>query len=152
MKNNEIAYTEVDTILSLMDEKYINKIPKNLRGIFKEEKSFDYKPNIDPKKSLNEQNLQRETLVILAILSLNYWCESEEEKQKLIKAYSENEKKNETEIKEKYNPDYIFKNNIMLNREKTENQKEIQMVEYKEGFLKKLWNKLEKFFWKQLKN
>lgn len=87
MKNNEIAYTEVDTILSLMDEKYINKIPKNLRGIFKEEKSFDYKPNIDPKKSLNEQNLQRETLVILAILSLNYWCESEEEKQKLIKAY-----------------------------------------------------------------
>lgn len=123
MKNNEIAYTEVDTILSLMDEKYINKIPKNLRGIFKEEKSFDYKPNIDPKKSLNEQNLQRETLVILAILSLNYWCESEEEKQKLIKAYSENEKKNETEIKEKYNPDYIFKNNIMLNREKTENQK-----------------------------
>lgn len=141
MKNNEIAYTEVDTILSLMDEKYINKIPKNLRGIFKEEKSFDYKPNIDPKKSLNEQNLQRETLVILAILSLNYWCESEEEKQKLIKAYSENEKKNETEIKEKYNPDYIFKNNIMLNREKTENQKEIQMVE-----LKKLWNKLRSFF------
>ena len=146
MKNNEIAYTEVDTILSLMDEKYINKIPKNLRGIFKEEKSFDYKPNIDPKKSLNEQNLQRETLVILAILSLNYWCESEEEKQKLIKAYSENEKKNETEIKEKYNPDYIFKNNIMLNREKTENQKEIQMVEYKESFLKKLWNKLRSFF------
>ena len=146
MKNNEIAYTEVDTILSLMDEKYINKIPKNLRGIFKEEKSFDYKPNIDPKKSLNEQNFQRETLVILAILSLNYWCESEEEKQKLIKAYSENEKKNETEIKEKYNPDYIFKNNIMLNREKTENQKEIQMVEYKEGFLKKLWNKLRSFF------
>ena len=77
MKNNEIAYTEVDTILSLMDEKYINKIPKNLRGIFKEEKSFDYKPNIDPKKSLNEQNLQRETLVILAILRLNYWFESE---------------------------------------------------------------------------
>ena len=46
MKNNEIAYTEVDTILSLMDEKYIKKIPKNLRGIFKEEQSVDYKPNI----------------------------------------------------------------------------------------------------------
>lgn len=138
MKNNEIAYTEVDTILSLMDEKYVNRIPNKLREMFKEGKSTDYKPNIDPKKSLNEQNLQRETLVILATLGLNYWCESEEEKQELIKAYSENEKKNEAEIREKYNPDNIFKNNSI--------QENTQLTEYHENVFKKLWNKIKSLF------
>ena len=146
MKNNEIAYAEVDTILSLMDEKYVNRIPKKLREMFKKGKCTEYKSNIDPKKSLNEQNLQRETLVILATLGLNYWCESEEEKQKLIKAYSENENKNEAEIREKYKPDNIFNNNT-LNKEKTENQKEMQMIEYKDGFFKKLWNKIKSLFY-----
>ena len=141
MKNNEIAYAEVDTILCLMDEKYVNRIPNKLRKIFKEEKSTNYKPNIDPKKSLNEQNLQRETLVILATLGLNYWCESEEEKQELIEAYSENEKKNEAEIREKYNPDNIFKNNNI--------QENTQLTEYHENVFKKLWNKLKSFFRKE---
>lgn len=136
MKNNKIAYAEVDEILSLMDEKYANIIPKQLRVIFKEEKSSDYKPKISTEKSLNEQNLQRETLVILAMLCLNYWCESEEEKKELIKAYSENEKKKETEIREKYNPDNIFKNS----KEKNES---VQVVEYHEHILKKIWNKIK---------
>lgn len=144
MKNNEIAYAEVDTILSLMDEKYVNRIPNKLREMFKEGRSTNYKPNIDPKKSLNEQNLQRETLVILATLGLNYWCESEEEKQELIKAYSENEKKNEAEIREKYNPDNIFKN-------KNEIQENTQLTEYHEGVFKKLWNKIKSFFIKGVK-
>ena len=139
MKNNEIAYTEVDTILSLMDEKYINKIPKNLRGIFKEEKSLDYKPVIDTKKALNEQKLQKGTLVILAMLCLNYWCDSEEEKQELIKAYSENERKNEAEIREKYNPDNLFK-------KREEIPSDTQMIEYHEGMLTKIWNKIKSLF------
>lgn len=144
MKNNEIAYAEVDTILSLMDEKYVNRIPNKLRGMFKEERSTDYKPNIDSKKSLDEQNLQRETLVILATLGLNYWCDSEEEKQRLIKSYSENEKKKEAEIRAKYNPDNIFKNNDNI-------QENTQLIEYKENIFKKLWNKIKSLFTKGVK-
>lgn len=136
MKNNKIAYAEVDEILSLMDEKYVNIIPKQLRAIFKEEKSSDYKPKISTEKLLNEQNLQRETLVILAILCLNYWCESEEEKKELIKVYSENEKKKETEIREKYNPDNIFK-------KPKEKNDSVQVVEYHENILKKIWIKIK---------
>ena len=145
MENNKIAYAEVDTILSLMDEKYVNKIPNKLREMFKEKRHHDYKPNIDSRKSLNEQNLKRETLVILAILCLNYWCESENEKKKLIKEYSENEKKSETEIREKYNPDNIFNKNA-LNKKRIEKQEEVQMIEYKNGFFLKLWRKLKSFF------
>ena len=145
MENNKIAYAEVYEILDLMEKKYINKIPEKLIEMFREERNSKYRPIIDVKKPLYKQNLQKETLVILAVLNLNYWCESEEEKQELIKAYSENEKKNEAEIREKYNPDNIFNNNT-LNEEKTENQKETQMIEYKDGFFKKLWNKLKSFF------
>lgn len=142
MKNNKIAYAEVDTILSLMDKKYVNRIPEKLRKIFKEDKKSDYTINIDVNKSLNEQNLQRETMVILAMLCVNYWCDSEEEKQELIKAYSENEKKNEAEIRAKYNPDNIFKNT-----EQTHENREL--VEYNESIIKRLWNKIKSFFVKR---
>ena len=144
MKNNEIAYAEVDTILNLMDEKYINRIPIKLRKIFKEEKSYDYKLNIDTSKSLNEQNLQKETMIILAMLCLNYWCDSEEEKQELIKAYSENEKKNEAEIRKKYNPDNIFKDNST--QKDNSIQENTQLTEYHENVFKKLWNKIKSLF------
>lgn len=142
MKNNEIAYAEVDTILSLMDEEYVNRVPKKLRDIFKGEKSSDYKLSIDTSKSLNEQNLQRETMILLAMLCLNYWCDSEEEQQELIEAYSENEKKNEAEIREKYNPDNIFKSNEQIH----ENQ---ELLEYNESIIRRLWNKIKSFFVKK---
>lgn len=138
-KNDEIVYAEIDAILNLMDEKYVNKIPEKLKNIFKEEKKFDYKPVIDTKKALNEQELQKGTLVILAMLCLNYWCDSEEEKQELIKAYSENERKNEAEIREKYNPDNLFK-------KREEISANTQMIEYHEGVLTKIWNKIKYLF------
>lgn len=138
-KNDEIVYAEIDAILNLMDEKYVNKIPEKLKNIFKEEKKFDYKPVIDTQKALNEQELQKGTLVILAMLCLNYWCDSEEEKQELIKAYSENERKNEAEIREKYNPDNLFK-------KREEISANTQMIEYHEGVLTKIWNKIKYLF------
>ena len=40
---------------------------------------------INVSKTLEEQNLRKSTIVILAILDMNYWCESEEEKMRLYK-------------------------------------------------------------------
>lgn len=141
-KNTAIAYTEVDAILNMMDSKYVEKIPRKLRDMFKEERLNDYEPKIDPIESLENQNLQRETLVILAMLNLNYWCESEEEKNNLIKEYAENDKKMEQELREKYNPDNLFKrkNAAIKVSENTE------LIEYKENFLIKIWNKIKHFF------
>ena len=88
-----------------------------------------------------EQNLQRKTLAILAMLDLNYWCESEEEKQKLIQEYAENDKKKEQELREKYNPDNLFKNKIETENVGTE------LVEYKEkNFIQKIMEKIKSFF------
>lgn len=146
----EKAYAEVNKILSYMDEKEVEKIPNKLRNTFENEKLKDYEPNINPEVSLLEQNLQRKTFVILAILTLNYWCESEEEKKELVRRYSDYDKKIEDELREKYNPDNIFKNKEENNKieEVTEEKKEeVALVEYeKQSFFRKIVNKITKFF------
>lgn len=150
MKNDLYkAYAEVDEILPFMEDVYIDKIPKKLRELFKNERLEDYKPNIDPKIPLDEQKLQKKTFSILAMLNLNYWCEDEKEKQDLIAIYAENDRKKE-ELREKYNPDNLFK--------KKETEQKIEepqkntaentvLVEYKEEkFFKKLIKKIMNFF------
>ena len=93
------AYAEVDEILSLMENKYIEKIPVKMRKMFENERQKDYNPEIKVNIPLDEQNLQRKTFAILAMLNLNYWCEDEEEKQKLIQVYTENDKIREEELR-----------------------------------------------------
>ena len=150
MKNDLYkAYAEVDEILPFMEDVYIDKIPKKLRELFKNERLEDYKPNIDPQIPLDEQKLQKKTFSILAMLNLNYWCEDEKEKQDLIAIYAENDRKKE-ELREKYNLDNLFK--------KKETEQKIEepqkntaentvLVEYKEEkFFKKLIKKIMNFF------
>jgi hypothetical protein len=146
MENNlYMAYAEVDEILSLMEEKYIEKIPKKLREIFKNERKKDYKPDIKSEIPLDEQNLQRKTFAILAMLNLNYWCEDDNERQKLISIYAENDIKKEEELREKYNPDNLFKNKESI--EQTELEKNTALIEYRENnFLKKIINTIKSFF------
>lgn len=146
--SNELkkAYSEVDAILKLMEQKYIEKIPQNLREIFENRKDKNYTPKIDVNKSLLEQKLLNKTLSILAILNLNYWCEDEKEKQKLLQIYAKNDRIKEEEARERYNPDNIFKNRkkVITNEVKIE---EKQMIEYKkQNLFKKVFNKIMKFF------
>lgn len=148
MENNLLkAYSEVDKILSFMEIRYVEKVPKKMREMLKNEKLQDYEPNIDKNIPLEEQQLERKTLAILAMLNLNYWCENEEEKEELIRAYSNNDKKRNEELREKYNPDNIFKNK---NKEREVEQitEEITAIaEYKkENFIKKLLNKIKRLF------
>ena len=148
MENNLLkAYSEVDKILSFMEIRYVEKVPKKMRDMFKNEKLQGYEPNIDKNIPLEEQKLERKTIAILAMLNLNYWCENEEEKEELIRAYSNNDKKRNEELREKYNPDNIFKNK---NKEREVEQitEEITAIaEYKkENFIKKLLNKIKRLF------
>ena len=107
--NDMIAYAEVDAILNVLEDEYINKVPEKVRKFFADEKIKDYEPVIDIDIPLTEQNLKRETMVLLAILNLNYWCESENEKQEFLNELSKNEDERK-KLEEKYNPDNLFKN------------------------------------------
>lgn len=140
------AYAEVDEILANMESIYVEKIPKKIRELFSNNRLEGYTPNINSNIPLDEQNLQKKTYSILAMLNLNYWCENENEKQELIAIYAENDRKKEEELREKYNPDNLFKNKTNI-RQQEEIDKGTAIVEYKEEkFFKKIINKIMSFF------
>ena len=109
--NNDIAsaYSEIDEILSKMEDRYVNKIPDKIRELIKKEKNNNYHPNIEFSEEILDNKLQWKTIAILAWLNLNYWCDDEEEKEKLIAIYHENDIIKDRELREKYNPDNLFK-------------------------------------------
>ena len=132
------AYSELDTFIELLDECSKNKIPQKLRKFFKMEKDRTYIKNINPNIPIKEQNLKEETLALIAMLNLQYWCEDENEKEKLKNIYNENEIRHQEELKEKYNPDNLFKNKIKTNVEGIE-QEQTDMVQYrKENIFSKI--------------
>lgn len=139
----ELAYAEVDAILELLEDELVNRIPEKVREFFKDEKNKEYKPTIRSDIGLDEQDLKAETISILTLLQLNYLCDSEEEKQEILNELQENDRLKEEELREKYNPDNIFKN-----RNNTqENKKNVALVEYKEpSIIKKILDKIRKIF------
>mgnify|MGYP004457739967 FL=1 len=140
---NMLAYAEIDEILNLLEDDYREKVPKKVRDFFKEEKMKDYHPEIDIEKPLIEQNLKRETMVLLAILNLNYWCENEEEKQRFLNELDKNEEEKK-ELEEKYNPDNLFKKKKQIKILKEENT---SLIEYKKtNMLKRVFERIINFF------
>lgn len=82
------------------------------------------------------------------MLNLHYWCESETEKQELLKLYADNDKKKEEELREKYNPDNLFKKKEI--NESIESQENTELIEYKEeNFFRKVLNKIMSLFRKR---
>lgn len=140
---NMLAYAEIDEILNLLEDDYRERVPKKVRDFFKEEKIKDYHPEIDIEKPLIEQNLKRETMVLLAILNLNYWCENEEEKQRFLNELDKNEEEKK-ELEEKYNPDNLFKKEKQIKILKEENT---SLIEYKKtNMLKRVFERIINFF------
>ena len=120
--------------------------------LFNEEKDKNYQPNINPNISLAEQNLQRKTLALLAMLNLNYWCKDENEKQEMLKMYSENDKKIEAEMRERYNPDNLFKKREKVEQKDEAKEESTEIIEYKEqNIFKKILDRIMLFFKKKNK-
>lgn len=146
MLDNMMAYSEIYEILNLMEDEDKEKVPQELRDFFEEERMKEYKPKIRTDIPLTEQNLRRETVVILTILIINYWCDSEEEKQSFIDELEKNEKIKK-ELQEKYNPDNLFKNRKKTKEDVVMEQVEnVEMIQYKENLFTKLKKWFEKIF------
>lgn len=137
-------YSEVYSILNLLGSSYITKLPKSLFKIIEEEKSSTYNLQYSEDQSMSEQNIKRESLSMIALFHLNYWCNSDEEKEQLKQLLKNNEEKHQAEIREKYNPDNLFKNNKQETiQEANVNSNNLAIVEYKESILKKFINKIK---------
>lgn len=143
--NTREAYAEVDNFIECLDLYDKNKIPEIIRKYFKKEKSKNYNKIIDANQPIKNQNLKDETLAIIAMLNLKYWCDDEEEKKRLMTIYSANEKKYQNELKEKYDIEKIFEER---NNKKLENYQEKNLSKIKK---ESFWDKLKNTILKILK-
>ena len=137
-----IAYSEVYAILNMLGKEYINKLPKDIYNIIKEEKSTEYNPVYETTVTLDKQDVKKETISIIAFLHLNYWC-NEEEKIKLRELFDENEDKyqEEQDVEQEKEEMQDDNNEIEIGKEF------LSMIVYKEeNFAQRIFNKIRKLF------
>jgi len=137
------AYSEINTVLQYMPEEYVKKIPSKILNLFETEKLENYEVNINKDNPLDKTYLSKKTMVIIAMLNYQYWCPNKKVKNDLYKQYLSNNEKYEEEIREKYNIDNLFKNKT---EEKEIKQENVALEIYKESIIKRIINKIKKFF------
>lgn len=109
------AFKEVDYYLKGIREEDIEKIPNKLKEFIKENASESYLVDFDYNKPLSEITISKEAKGIISIICLNYWCENEEEKREYLGLLNTNEQEYQKILREKYNPENIFKSDRSIN-------------------------------------
>ena len=143
IKTKEI-YSEVYQILNLLGNDYIDKLPTSLINMLREKREINYNPEYTDDIPLNEQNIKKETMSIITLLYLNYWCEDENEKLEVKQILKSNEDNYQLERRERYNPDNIFKNYKQESKKVEANiDDETSMMPYKKSIFRKIINKLK---------
>ena len=140
------AFSEVKCILDFLPINYTEKLPKKLLNIIDSLYDEKFKININPNIELKNQNFTEDTKNIIAVLKYNYWCKDDEEKENLARMFKENEDKYQEDLREKYNPDNIFKKKETIVEEAKEETQCVQMVAYKEPLFKRIVNRILQFF------
>lgn len=143
--NTRQVYSEIDEFLGLLSIEQRNKVPQKIREMFNQEKDKEYIKKIDSTIPIKKQNLKEETLAIIALLNLKYWEEDEEEKKRLQKVYSKNEKIYQEMLQEKFKIDDIFKKRTTEVESRQEKIQDVQMIEHKETMIKRILNGILKF-------
>lgn len=115
--NEAYVYAELLEILSFTHTSLVQKIPQNLITIFQENASSVYQRHLNKNIPIEDQDISPETASLLTLISLNYWCETEQEKDELKAILAENENLEKKELMEKYNPNNIFKNTSFSEQE-----------------------------------
>mgnify|MGYP004684760551 FL=1 len=141
-------YSEVYAILNMIGKEDIDKLPKDIYNIIKEEKSSEYNPVYATTVALDRQVVKKESISIIAFLHLNYWCD-EEEKIKLRELFDENEYKYQEELKQQEEQEVEQEDEeIQDDNNEIEIGKEfLSMIVYKEeNFVQKIFNKIRRLF------
>lgn len=106
------AYTEILEIFKILGNTYTDKVPDKVIEYFEKNSSKDYKFNILSNVDISEQIKNPITINLIGMLKYNYWCADEEEKKQLLNKFMKNDEKKEKELREKYNLDTLFKNDV----------------------------------------
>ena len=146
-KDNKNAYSEVIEILKFLDdEKKLEALPIEMLEVLKSKANPEYKPQISKDIPLEEQNLQPETLSILAWIATKYWNEEINENessnvQEEIENNIENEQETERDESEENNLEEFER------EEKIDNEKNNLPILHKDlKWYEKIKEKILEFF------
>ena len=133
------AYKEVYEIINYLPKEDYNKIPIEKIKFYIDNMDKNYEFEINPEIDLSEQNISKEANAIIVTLFQDYFA-TEKQKEKINEILELNERKIETEKKEKYNHDILFKINKDIEDIEQINNQETALIEYKNNFLVKIKN------------
>lgn len=142
--NVRCAYKEIYEILKIFPKELVGRIPKYKLDYIKQNMDESYEYNIT-KETFDGKTMLDETAAILSILFRDYWA-TEKQKNKIINYHNTQREKIVNEIKEKYDPENVFKQRRIEEEKIDEKKENLSVVEYKENILKKLLNKIKLIF------
>lgn len=138
------AYTELLEILKYLPKEEYNKIPKEKIEFYEKNKDVNYDYIYDISKSLNEQKISRKTNALILLLYKEYFS-TPEINQKIDSILKQNEEKHQAEIREKYNPDNLFNNNINIQNSENNNSENMMIVPEQENIIRRIISWIKKF-------
>lgn len=128
-ENLKKSLKETYEIIQNSENKIIEKIPNNFLKFIEDnmDKNYNLKINFDDENWKNKIN--NDTKAILALIYRDYIVDAEK-RNKLIQEEKAQREIYEKELREKYNPDEIFKNRTVKEDEVINNN---QLIEVKEA-------------------
>ena len=140
-----LAISETLDILDHTKKEDVDKISTRFLNFLKENASKTYVSCLDFSKPLKEMNLNQKTIGILSVINKKFWC-NDEERNKFEMKLKQNESEYQNELREKYNPDNLFKKNTINYSDIPSNQ-ESALIEVKElNIFQKLLDKIKHLF------
>ena len=141
---NKKAFSEIIEILNHTDKQLVEKIPDTFIKFLFENMDKEYEVEINFFNENWEETILEETKAILALIYRDYIVSAEERKDLLIEEKRERERQ-ERELREKYNPDNLFKNkHSEIPNEFTENTQLIEINQY--PWYRRLYHKIVSIF------
>ena len=142
---NKRAVSEVIQILDHTEKEITEKIPEKFIKFLFENADNDYKPNINFYNDNWENTIDEDTKALLAMIYRDYIV-SETERLELLEEEKQEREKQEALLREKYNPDNLFKKD-KKNEDEIDSINNVQLVEIKEApWYKRLFKKLLSIF------
>ena len=136
------AFKEIREIIKFFPKSEYRKIPKSFINFIEENMDINYNYIVEHVDDFQNQEMLDETKIILSIIYIDY-ISSSEVKEQIYKIENFELLQEEKRIREKYNPDNIFKNKT-TKFGTVENSAAI--VEYKESIFIKIKNWVKRTF------
>ena len=129
-----------------MEREIKSKIPSQFVNFIDGNRDIHYKPNIDFTKSINQQNLLKETRIILSLIYRDYICDKDKKKELLEKDAKEIQKQEELNRK-KYEIDFEARKRKYNPVEETKDAGYLVQVTEEKWYMR-LINKIKRFLFK----